>query len=343
MKKSIQTRDIMESVTILSTEKNIKKTVKIWMDSLLQQDYPGKFDIVVIDASSTDGTSEILNDYQSRFNNIIKVVEYESTQPQALNYAIKEHLLTGKFVALIDGDCVAPKYWLRTLVKTLKEKGVDAVGGPGLTPRRVTLLQRLIGLDLDARFLSIPEGLVKRHPNMNLLIKREVLEDLKFEEELKVGYDADFGYRFNQKGYKLWYNPAAFVYHYHRASMKSYLKQQFITGKYAFKFYLRTTEGLRGDNINSPSMIFSPVVLTLFLMSLLFSMVNTAFSIAAISLLFILLTLYTLDISRVLKFKKNFLGIFLYLLYFIRTVAWTTGAFVEFIMSMYSHIKRKGV
>jgi glycosyltransferase involved in cell wall biosynthesis len=60
----------MKSLTILSTIKNIKDTCTPWLDSLINQDYAGKFEIVIIDSLSTDGTKEIVNEYSLTYKNI---------------------------------------------------------------------------------------------------------------------------------------------------------------------------------------------------------------------------------------------------------------------------------
>lgn len=315
----------MEGVTILSTVKNIKATVKPWLDSLLSQDYEGKFGIIIIDSNSTDSSKTILEEYEKKYDEI-KVIEYESSQPEALNYAMDNDLILSELVALIDGDCIATKNWLQTLVNTLNNEDVDAVGGPGLTPKDTNLLQRIIGLDLDARFLSTPRGPVKRHPNMNLLIKKNILEKLKFNTDLKVGYDTDFGYRLNSAGYKLFYEPDAIVYHHHRGTIRNYIKQQFETGKHAIKLYSNKKNAIKGDNINPIWMTTQPIFFSLFALSIFFSIFNSSFIPAALIFLSMLFTDFTFGVYSALKVKKDILAIALYLLYTIRIIPWLFGA-----------------
>jgi cellulose synthase/poly-beta-1,6-N-acetylglucosamine synthase-like glycosyltransferase len=316
---------MMESVTILSTVKNIKETVEIWLNSLLNLEYNGRIDIVIIDSYSTDGTKEILEKYSKKYDEI-KVIEYRSSQPEALNYAVENNRLNGKFIALIDGDCIAPPDWIKNLVGTLNNENVDAIGGPGLTPRDVNFFRRIIGLDLDARFLSTPRGLVKRHPNMNMLIKKTILEKLKFNTNLKVGYDTDFGYRLNSARYKLFYEPTAFVYHYHRSTMRDYIKQQFKTGKYAIKFYSNRKNAIKGDNINPIWMTTQPIFFVLFAISIFFSLFNSFFISVALIFLSMLFTDFTFGVYSALKVKKDILAIALYLLYSLRIIPWLCGA-----------------
>src|SRR5438093_11489106 len=188
----------MATVTILSTVKNIRETAAAWLEYIATQNYEGGFDIVIIDSASTDGTKEILDAYCARYPKMSAFL-HESTQPEALNYALDRDLVSGELVALIDGDCVAPKNWLRGLVHVLKEKAVDAVGGPGLTSPDAHGLERIVGMDLDSRFLSHPGGLVKRLPNMNLLLRRDILNVVRFPESWPVAYDEVFGYELNNK------------------------------------------------------------------------------------------------------------------------------------------------
>lgn len=315
----------MKSVTILSTIKNIKNTANPWLDSLVNQDYKGSYNIVIIDSYSTDGTKEILSNYTLKYKNIL-IIGLNSTQPEALNYAIDNNLITGDLVALIDGDCIAPNNWLSSLVTILVEKNVDAVGGPGLTPKNANIMQKIIGHDLDTRFLCIPEGYVKRHPNMNMLIKSDVLKKIKFNNDLLVSYDADFGYRLNSEGYKLWYSPKAYVFHNHRSSLIGYIKQQYITGKYCYKLYSKEKSQLKGDNITTLTMTIQPFLYTFIILSLLLSIFNNNFISLCLILVLLLLVLFTIDVLKSYKIKKSFSVIALYALYILRLNAWLIGA-----------------
>jgi len=313
----------MTSVTILATVRNVRPTVESWLNSLLDQTYEPR-EIVIIDSNSTDGTQEILKNYSETYDRI-KVIEYESTQPEALNFAIRENLVKSDLVALIDGDCVAPKEWLHTLVKTLKQNNYDAVGGPGLTPKSANFIQKLIGLDLDARFLSTPEGFVYRHPNMNLLIKKSILKQIPFSEELHVGYDTDFGYRLKKNGYKIYFKPSAYVWHYHRSSVKGYLKQQLKTGYFAVKVYFKNRDGLKGDNINPPTMILQPIALCVLCIFAVAYLLTSTMAYAILGVVPILL-LFSVEMYRAFAVGKNPLVVLLVILYFVRLPMWILGA-----------------
>ncbi|HBX87120.1 MAG TPA: hypothetical protein DEG09_00715 [Marinilabiliaceae bacterium] len=314
----------MISVTILATVRNVRTTVEPWLNSLLDQTYKEPYEIVIIDSNSTDGTQDVLKIYSKKYDQI-RVVERESTQPEALNFAIRENLVKSDLVALIDGDCVAPKDWLHTLVRTLKQNNYDAVGGPGLTPKGANFIQKLIGLDLDTRFLSTPEGFVYRHPNMNLLIKKHILKQIPFSEELHVGYDTDFGYRLKQNGYRIYFKPSAYVWHHHRSSIKGYLRQQIKTGRFAFKMYLMNKNGLKGDNINPPTMILQPIALCVLSVSAVAYLLTNVVLYAIVGILPLFL-LFCAEAYRSFAVGKNPLAVLLILLYIVRLPMWVFGA-----------------
>lgn len=328
----------MTPVTILATVRNVKPTVEPWLDSLLDQTYGEPYDIVIIDSCSDDGTREMLQKYSKEHENIT-VFEYESTQPEALNFAIRENLVKSDLVALIDGDCVAPREWLHTLVETLERNNYNAVGGPGLTPAEANLIQKIIGLDLDARFLSTPEGFVDRHPNMNLLIKKSILEQIPFSEELHVGYDTEFGYRLKRNGYSIYFKPSAYVWHHHRSSIKGYLKQQLKTGYFAPKVYLMNRDGLNGDNINPPTTILQPVALFLlgvFTIPFLFTGV-VAYAILGVVPLLIL---FGAETYRSFLVVKDPLIVFLIPLYFVRLIMWVFGTIIGVVGDRIDRLRR---
>jgi cellulose synthase/poly-beta-1,6-N-acetylglucosamine synthase-like glycosyltransferase len=296
------------------------------LESLVAQEAPFEFDIIVIDGGSTDHTKELILSVLEKTQKIL-FFEYKSSQPAALNFAVRNKLVRGNFIAFIDGDCLAPKDWLQKLVVTLHLKNTDAVGGPGLTPHDVNTLQKIIGFDLDTRFLSTPEGYVKRHPNMNLLIRKEVFEEIGFNEAFIVGYDTIFGYILNARGYKIWYNPDCFVWHYHRSSIRDYFKQQFVSGQYALKVYLHCKNARKGDNINSKFMLAQPILMMGLIISLAISIFYAIFHQIALGIFLCLSIIFLFDTIKAIKIAKNGMASFLYFLYFFRVIIWLTGTF----------------
>jgi cellulose synthase/poly-beta-1,6-N-acetylglucosamine synthase-like glycosyltransferase len=303
-----------KSVTVLITVKNSKNTIKNCIDSVLKLNYKN-YKVYVVDAFSTDGTYEILKSYGKK----IKVEQYRGNPPKAYNYAIKK--INTEFIAFTDGDCVVDKNWLKNLLSSFESEEIGAVIGFCKTPKNVNFLQKLIGIELESRFKSFSK-FITRGPTMNLCVRTKVAKSLKFDEELDVSYDADFGYRLTKMGKKIVYQPKAVVYHYHRATWKNFFRQQIIYGRFVPELYLKH-KMIKGDYITKSSMLIQPFILLLFLAFLILSLIFSKFLIVSCILVFLLSLIYLSEFCK-LKTKKYYLFPYL-LLFFVRNVAWCLG------------------
>lgn len=303
-------------ISIIITIYNEEKTMKRTLDSLVNQSYEGEYEIVIVDAGSKDNTIPIIKDYIENHpnKNIRLSVEEGVSRSEGRNLGVEK--AKGEIVAFIDGDCEADKNWVKTLVSKMEENNVEAVGGKCITPKEASLLQELIGYELDYRFETIKEGRVNRLPTMNLAVKKSIFQELKgLNTDLITSEDMDFGYRLNKKGYKMVYTKDAIIYHHHRTSLRDYAKQKFYSTSYVPISYLRNPSGLKGDQINSILMILQPSFFGLLLLSLISSLFLPSFSIISLGL-FVLLSITfiykTLKIYNHFKEPNTFLLFFLY-------------------------------
>lgn len=79
------------------------------IESFLAQKTEFKFEIIIHDDASTDGTQEIIKDYQNQYPDIIKVIYQEKNQySQGINPINAIYAMTkSKFIAFCEGD----DYW----------------------------------------------------------------------------------------------------------------------------------------------------------------------------------------------------------------------------------------
>jgi len=232
------------SVTVLLVVKN-SPVIKQCVESLLNQTYKN-YDILVVDGYSTDGTFEILKS----FGNKIKLFQVPGWAPKAFNWARKR--IKSDFVALTDGDCIVDKHWLEELIKGFKLPDIIAVAGYYGTWKGRGL-QRVIGIEMEDRFRNPPKYISKA-PSANFCIRTEIFKKVKFDEKLRVAYEADFDYKILKFG-KIFYNSKAVVYHYHRANWKSYFNQQRLQSTYFFTVMMRYKASIKGDYITQRNLI----------------------------------------------------------------------------------------
>ena len=248
-------------ITVLITVKNAEHTIKNCIDSVLNQTFKN-FDVIVIDAYSKDNTYEILKSYGDR----IRLFQVEGNAPKAFNYALQ--FIDSEYVAFTDGDCIVDKNWLKELMKGFKEDVIGVAGFCG-TQKTDNKLQYAIGMELENRFKNFPQYIV-RAPTMNLCLKTEILKKLWFNEDFKIAFETDLEYRLVPYG-RIFYSPKAVVYHYHRASWKSFFFQQRFYGTYAFLTVMKHRHMTLGDHLTNPYMVLQVPIFGIFLLSLLLS------------------------------------------------------------------------
>ena len=122
-------KDIKDSpflVTVLMATYNRAKTVRRALDSIQAQDYPN-IETIVIDGASTDGTLEILREYE-RAGKITKLVsEPDHGIYEALNKGIR--LASGKILGVLGSDDSYLDGAVSAIVRGFEESGADVVYG----------------------------------------------------------------------------------------------------------------------------------------------------------------------------------------------------------------------
>lgn len=109
-------------VSVITTVKNEVHTIRPLLDSLIQQTRPPD-EIVVCDGGSTDGTIELLKEYETWLPMTLLVVPHANIST-GRNRAIAA--ARGEIIAVTDGGVVLAPYWLEELVKPI-EAGETAV------------------------------------------------------------------------------------------------------------------------------------------------------------------------------------------------------------------------
>lgn len=182
------------------------------IDSLLKQDFKGKYEIIVIDDGSNDGTSKV--------EDIDKKIQYfyqhNKGPGAARNLGISK--ARGKIIAFTDDDCVLPKSWLSSIVSA----GSDAVGGPIMNPIGGYVAWSLYLLQFSSWLPNRKNGYINNIPTANIAYKAETIKDIKFDERSsRYGYeDSLFNHFYLKKGKKIMFTKDIAVKHYGSGSLR---------------------------------------------------------------------------------------------------------------------------
>ena len=110
-------------ITIITVVFNGAKYIRSAIQSILSQDYDN-IEYIVIDGSSTDGTVDIVKEYQDKIS--VFISEPDEGIYDAMNKGIA--LATGNVIGILNSDdFYIDEFVIEKVVKEFDEKGVDSV------------------------------------------------------------------------------------------------------------------------------------------------------------------------------------------------------------------------
>jgi glycosyltransferase involved in cell wall biosynthesis len=235
--------ELNPSTSIVIPAYNAEKTIGKTLKACLEQDYPGRREIIVVDDGSTDGTKKEVERWP------VRCIHQENRGPaSARNRGWRE--AKGEIVCFTDSDCIPNRDWLSKLLRNYQDDQIGAVGGSYEIANKNSFLASCIQEEITLRHLRMPR-FVRFLGSYNLSGRKSVLEITGgFREDYRKasGEDNDLSYRILKQGYKIAFDREALVAHYHRESLWRYLKDQYTHGFWRAKLYIEHPDMSRGDD-----------------------------------------------------------------------------------------------
>ncbi|KTR07968.1 glycosyltransferase family 2 protein [Curtobacterium luteum] len=208
--------------------------VRAAVQSLLDQDYPGPFEVILALGPSIDGTNELVAEMSAADPRIRAIENPVGSTPAGLNVAIRasEHPV----VVRVDAHSVLPRDYTRIAVRVLQESGADNVGGimhaEGRTPfeRAVALAYgSRVGLGGTPHHVGGQAGPAET-AYLGVFRRDRLFEVGLFDEGIKRGQDWELNRRLRQTGGTVWFTPELVVTYRPRPSLKRLVRQFVATG-----------------------------------------------------------------------------------------------------------------
>ena len=244
---------------------NAERTLSSCLEALVDQSLPKQdYDVIVVDDGSTDSTSEITK----RFN--VKYIFQTNQGPAAArNKGAREAV--GDIILFTDADCIANHNWIREMAGAFRDTDVVGVKGAYKTGQK-ELASRFAQAEFEDRY-----DLLKKSTSIDMIdtysaaFRRDVFLKMGgFDESFPVANneDTDLSYRLAADGYKLVFNPGAFVYHTHPDTLRKYLKLKFRRGYWRMVVYRRYPDKAVKDSY-TPTVIKIQAILMAFSLPIL--------------------------------------------------------------------------
>jgi len=222
-------------------------------------------EVIVVDDGSTDGSLRQLQEFPE-----VKLIKQANQgAPVARNRGVKE--AAGEVVIFLDNDIIPTPQFIAEHAKLQAEASLKlvVVGKTIWDPAiKITPFMRWLedGAQFDYRRMERGQVDFQSFYTSNLSIKRQFILDHHFDEEFKLPgatafEDTELGYRLQEQGMVIRYNPFALAYHHEVKDFDLVARRRFNEGRVSRMLYDKHPEiaGYFKDSLKS---MIAPFILS---------------------------------------------------------------------------------
>lgn len=233
----------MPEISVIMPSLNVAKYIRTCMESVVKQSFED-IEIIAVDAGSTDGTWEILQEYADQDSRVRLIHSDKRSYGYQLNLGIR--LASGRYIGIVETDDYIEKDMYKTLYENMVlqgrelrcleeiqnvsneecQNGYDYVKGTAKAFREISR-----DIKLESEIRSFEEGQVTLNPSENPelfsidrflwlgLYKAELLKKIRLNETPGAAYqDIGFNFKVLSSSEKALYLNKV-IYHYRQDNM----------------------------------------------------------------------------------------------------------------------------
>lgn len=221
-------------ISIVVPVRNEARFIERTLMQLVSQDYdPERFEIIVVDGHSTDGTPERVARLAAEHPNIRYFDNPKRFSSSARNVGIQN--ARGDVILIVDGHCeIDDRRHLSKLADAFRRSGADCVGRPQpLDVSDASTLQRAIaaarasrlGHHPDSHIYSNAEAFVPAK-SVAVAYRRSVFDAVGlFDERFDACEDVELNHRIDRAGLQCFFTPDVAVRYVPRATLSGLFRQ----------------------------------------------------------------------------------------------------------------------
>ena len=245
-------------ISIVMPIRNEARFIRDTLGQLLAQDYPaGRYEIIVVDGISDDGTQSIVGEAARTYPQIRLMDNPGRRSSAGRNIGFKNG--RGDIYLVVDGHCYIPDVNLfNSIAECFEKSGADCLGRPQpLDPPGLTVFQQAVALARcskvghggDSLIYGEYEGFASP-VSIGAAYRREVLQHIGFvDENFDACEDLEFNFRVEKSGLKTYTSPKLTVRYYPREDLKGLLRQMIRYGRGRWRFIRKHPEALTLNQI----------------------------------------------------------------------------------------------
>jgi succinoglycan biosynthesis protein ExoA len=287
-------------ISVIVPVRNEASHIEKTLHQILHQHYDSRrFEVIVIDGQSTDGTWAIVSNLQKAHDNLLVLTNPRRWSSAGRNVGVRA--ARGDIVVIIDGHCdLDNEDYLMHLAHAFERSGADCVGRPQpLDVPGANLLQRAIALARSSRLGHHPDSFiysdVERYvPPQSVAVayRREVFDRVGlFDESFDACEDVEFNHRVARAGLRCFFTPRVQVRYFPRENWSGLLRQMIRYGRGRMRLLLKHRDTaslgcmvpafLVGGMALGPIALLSPWLLVAYTIGLaMYSLVVIGFSLS---------------------------------------------------------------
>lgn len=224
----------MPKYSIITPVYNRPDEVRELLESLTKQIFKD-FEVVIVEDGSTNPCEEVCKEFADKLS-IHYYFKPNSGQGFSRNYGFER--ANGEYFVQLDSDAIIPEQYFVEVDKAIKERKLDAYGGPDAAHDSFTDVQKAVNYSMTSVFTT--GGIRgkknnlggKFHPrSFNFGLSRKVWEKVGGYKITRMGEDIEFSIRIIENGFNVGLVPDAFIYHKRRTSFTQFFKQLHFFGR----------------------------------------------------------------------------------------------------------------
>ena len=215
---------------ILNEERDLAPSI----ESILKQDYPGEFEVILALGPSKDRTNEIAKTLHEKDARVILVENPTGRTASGLNAAIAK--AKHPIISRIDGHAEISNKYLKTAVEIMERTNAVNVGGimaavgkTNFEKAVATAMRSPLGVGAS-RFHTGGKAGPADTVYLGTFKKDALVEAGGYDERFTRAQDWELNYRLRKNGGVVWFDPSLLVTYRPRSSIKKLAKQYFQYG-----------------------------------------------------------------------------------------------------------------